>query len=97
MNHVVDEYYLPLDLKKKYELSRLLGKGACGEVRLAYDKVSRLFILIVSIHYYANTTTLFPFVTLLTQHINVTNYINRKVFFTRYSTRFNLNLNNITS
>ncbi|CAH2003894.1 unnamed protein product [Acanthoscelides obtectus] len=38
MNYVVDENYLPEAYKNKYELSHFLGKGACGEVRLAYDK-----------------------------------------------------------
>lgn len=31
---------LPLKLKKKYEPTKLLGKGAVGEVRLAFEKVN---------------------------------------------------------
>lgn len=34
-----DANYLPPQLRKKYEMSRLLGKGGCGEVRLAFQKV----------------------------------------------------------
>ncbi|KAJ8983957.1 hypothetical protein NQ317_008659 [Molorchus minor] len=34
----VFENYLPASLKKRYEPSRLLGKGGCGEVRLVYEK-----------------------------------------------------------
>lgn len=34
-----DANYLPLQLRKKYEMSHLLGKGGCGEVRLAFEKV----------------------------------------------------------
>lgn len=30
---------LPPELKKKYEPTKLLGKGAVGEVRLAFEKV----------------------------------------------------------
>ncbi|XP_018561125.1 ovarian-specific serine/threonine-protein kinase Lok-like isoform X2 [Anoplophora glabripennis] len=30
--------YLPPELKNKYEVSNLLGKGGCGEVRLAFEK-----------------------------------------------------------
>lgn len=32
---------LPLSLKKKYQLTKLLGKGAVGEVTLAFEKVRR--------------------------------------------------------
>lgn len=37
------QYYndLPSNLKKKYEPTKLLGKGAVGEVRLAFEKVNR--------------------------------------------------------
>lgn len=31
---------LPPNLKKKYEPTKLLGKGAVGEVRLAFEKVN---------------------------------------------------------
>ncbi|KAJ8949327.1 hypothetical protein NQ314_008247 [Rhamnusium bicolor] len=40
MTYLVDENYLPPSLRKIYEPSRLLGIGACGEVRLAYEKLS---------------------------------------------------------
>lgn len=40
MCYAVDNSYLPDPLKSKYLPSYLLGKGACGEVRLAYNKVS---------------------------------------------------------
>lgn len=33
---------LPLSLKKKFEPTKLLGKGAVGEVRLAFEKVNSL-------------------------------------------------------
>ncbi|KAL3273732.1 hypothetical protein HHI36_015161 [Cryptolaemus montrouzieri] len=32
--------YLPPELRKKYKLSRFLGKGACGEVHLLFEKRS---------------------------------------------------------
>ncbi|KAJ8959051.1 hypothetical protein NQ318_022306 [Aromia moschata] len=38
MTYSVNENYLPLCLRMRYEPSRLLGKGGCGEVRLAYEK-----------------------------------------------------------
>nr|CAI5856579.1 unnamed protein product [Callosobruchus analis] len=38
MNYIGNENYLPEAYKNKYELTHFLGKGACGEVRLAYDK-----------------------------------------------------------
>lgn len=40
MGVAVDTTYLPESLVLRYVPSYLLGKGACGEVRLAYDKVS---------------------------------------------------------
>lgn len=40
MVYAVDNAYLPENLSCRYIPSNLLGKGACGEVRLAYDKVS---------------------------------------------------------
>ncbi|XP_017771271.1 PREDICTED: ovarian-specific serine/threonine-protein kinase Lok-like [Nicrophorus vespilloides] len=33
-----DNKYLPPELRKKYQVSRVLGTGACGEVRLVFDK-----------------------------------------------------------
>lgn len=39
VDYAVDNGYLPLNLKSKYVPSDILGKGACGEVRLAYNKV----------------------------------------------------------
>lgn len=33
-----DDMYLPSELKQKYHLSKFLGKGAFGEVRLAIKK-----------------------------------------------------------
>lgn len=38
-----DDKYLPLELKNKYVISRLLGQGACGEVRLVLEKVWLFF------------------------------------------------------
>lgn len=35
--------YLPVELRHQYEISKELGKGACGEVRLMFDKVKVLF------------------------------------------------------
>lgn len=32
--------YLPTELRKKYKLSRFLGKGACGEVHLVFEKTT---------------------------------------------------------
>ncbi|XP_018561131.1 serine/threonine-protein kinase Chk2-like isoform X2 [Anoplophora glabripennis] len=40
MKYSVDDNYLPSSLRQRYEPSLLLGKGACGEVRLAYAKLS---------------------------------------------------------
>lgn len=34
-----DTTFLPVELKAYYEPSTVLGKGAVGEVRLAYEKV----------------------------------------------------------
>ncbi|KAJ8949326.1 hypothetical protein NQ314_008246 [Rhamnusium bicolor] len=34
----LDANYLPPELRRKYEPSIVLGKGACGEVRLVYEK-----------------------------------------------------------
>lgn len=36
----VEDSFLSPKLKQKYVTSRTLGKGACGEVRLVYEKVS---------------------------------------------------------
>lgn len=47
MTFSVVENYLPHDLRLKYTPTRLLGKGACGEVRLAYEKVSAIFSLLL--------------------------------------------------
>lgn len=41
--------YLPHPLCNKYTVSRILGNGACGEVRLIFDKVS---LQIVSIKFH---------------------------------------------
>lgn len=44
-----EETYLPPKLRQKYMISRLLGEGACGEVRLVFEKVSTsISILAVS-------------------------------------------------
>lgn len=34
-----DNKYLPEKLRKKYQISKLLGRGACGEVKLCFEKV----------------------------------------------------------
>lgn len=44
MGYAVDNSYLPEKLRCKYVPSYLLGKGACGEVKLAYNKVSSYLI-----------------------------------------------------
>ncbi|XP_002739437.1 serine/threonine-protein kinase Chk2-like [Saccoglossus kowalevskii] len=38
MDNEGDQQNLPQDMKQKYTLSKLLGRGACGEVRLAFKK-----------------------------------------------------------
>ncbi|XP_018561124.1 ovarian-specific serine/threonine-protein kinase Lok-like isoform X1 [Anoplophora glabripennis] len=42
--------YLPPELKNKYEVSNLLGKGGCGEVRLAFEKRTCKMYAIKKIH-----------------------------------------------
>lgn len=44
VGYAVDSSYLPDGLKHKYVPSCILGKGACGEVRLTYNKVSIHFV-----------------------------------------------------
>lgn len=34
---------LPPNLHKKYVVTKILGKGAVGEVRLAFEKVNKTF------------------------------------------------------
>lgn len=40
MGNAVDHSYLLDSMQSKYVLSFLLGQGSCGEVRLAYNKVT---------------------------------------------------------
>ncbi|KAG5896977.1 hypothetical protein JTB14_018492 [Gonioctena quinquepunctata] len=40
MNYPAEEDFLPTEMKKRYVTSRLLGTGACGQVRLVYDKIT---------------------------------------------------------
>lgn len=55
MGYAVDDSYLPESLRCRYVPSCLLGKGACGEVRLAYDKVSLYFNLLLARKVFRNT------------------------------------------
>ena len=34
-----DNSYLPQELKNKYAVSRTIGSGACGEVKLCFSKI----------------------------------------------------------
>lgn len=51
----IDEYYLPEDLRKRYQIWTSLGKGAAGEVRLAYEKVLCGFLCVIRVYLLPNS------------------------------------------
>lgn len=41
---------LPIELRSKYEPVKLLGIGACGEVKLVFEKVSLILKILLKMH-----------------------------------------------